>query len=159
MNARSYFSVTVLYLLHWTSYALEDAKVLTAIGLVETGMKREAVGDIVKNKPTAFGCYQMHKGTWEDGNEQLMREGYISWNLTQWRVDIAQDMVASAYLRFIRQQLANRGIKKPTVEQMALVWNLGFNGALKYNFNYQLAPAVKSDYCQRVGNIYRDLIK
>ena len=156
---RAKFSTVVLWLLNWTALALDDAKVLTAIGLVESGMKREAVGDYAYGKPTAFGCYQLHAESWEDGNEQLMREGFSTWSFSAWKNPIGQDMVAAAYLRLIRLRLRNRGITNPSIELLALCWNQGTNKAIALGFNYKKAKAVKVDYCDRVGNVYRDLIK
>ena len=94
--------------------ASDDAKVLMSIASVETGGNRLAVGD---NK-RARGQYQTHKASWEDGNEQLMREGLKTYPWAGWKSALAQDMIASALLRSIRYKLKQRGIYNPSVRQL-----------------------------------------
>jgi hypothetical protein len=60
----------------------------------------------------------------------------------------AQDMIAAAHLRILRQRFKADGYTTPTPEQLALAWNRGYEGAKSYHF----AP---NDYALRDGNLFR----
>lgn len=128
-------------------YASEDTRILQAIGAVETGNDPSAVGDGGK----ALGQYQMTFASWRDANMQLIREGELTYSFSQWDRPMVQDIVALAYIRVIRARLNGAGVPKPTVQQIALCWNMGFSAALLIDFNPKRA---KGDYAQRVFNIY-----
>ena len=137
-------SVVALLLLGCTAEAQDNARLLAAIGTVETGMIRKVKGD----HGLAYGAYQQHARSWVDGNARLAAEGLPTYPLGQWRDATAQDMVAAALLRVIRDRLRVRGIFNPTPEVIALCWNKGVTGAAARNF-------LPNDYAIRVGNIYR----
>jgi hypothetical protein len=139
-------SIVALLLLGCTAEAQDNARLLAAIGAVETGMTRKMKGD----HGLAYGAYQQHTLSWADGNDRLKAEGRPTYPLYQWRDATAQDMVASASLRVIRDRLRARGIPSPSPEVIALCWNKGVVGAAARNF-------IPNDYAIRVGNIYRGL--
>ena len=128
-------------------YASEDARILNAIGAVETGNDPSKVGDHGK----AFGQYQMQYLAWREANMQLLREGEQTYPISEWHRPMVQDIIALAYLRVIRARLASAGYRSPTVAQIALCWNLGFTQAHRIDFNPYRA---KADYSIRVQNIY-----
>jgi len=128
-------------------HASEDARILNAIGAVETGNDPSQIGD----RGRAMGQYQMRWQAWRDANLQLMREGEQTYAFTEWHRPMVQDIIALAYLRVIRDRLRVVGYPKPTVAQIALCWNMGFSAAYKIDFNPFQA---KSDYSIRVQNIY-----
>jgi hypothetical protein len=92
--------------------------------------------------------YQVGKAAWDDANERLKREGHYHYQFSKWRNPTAQDMIASAHLRTIRDHFARIGIVAPSPEQLALVWNVGWSGAVERRFK-------PNDYAQRVGNLFR----
>jgi muramidase (phage lysozyme) len=128
-------------------YGSEDTRILNAIGQVETGNNPSAVGDGGK----ARGQYQMTFASWRDANMQLIREGELTYSFSQWNRPMVQDIMALAYLRVIRARLAGAGIKNPSIQQIALCWNMGFSAAMLINFDNNRA---KGDYAERVYNIY-----
>ena len=142
-------SVVALLLLGCSAQAQSDAKLLNAIGQVESGMNRKARGDSGK----AYGAYQMHRESWTQGNRQLEAEGLRTYPLTSWRDATAQDMVALAYLRWLKAQFLVAGYSHPTPAQIALAWNLGFEGAFRLNFNCDNAPEARRSHCERVANL------
>ena len=139
-------SIVALLLLGCTAEAQDNARLLAAIGTVESGMTRKVKGD----HGLAYGAYQQHARSWVDGNARLASEGRPTYPLGQWRDATAQDMVAAALLRVIRDRLKARGIANPAPEVIALCWNKGVVGAASRNF-------IPNDYAIRVGNIYRGL--
>ena len=128
-------------------YASDDARILQAIGAIETGNDPSQIGDLGR----AMGQYQMRWESWRDANIQLLREGEQTYPFTEWHRPMVQDIVALAYLRVIRNRLRVAGYAKPTVAQIALCWNLGFTKAQRIDFNPYRA---KGDYSIRVQNIY-----
>ena len=140
-------SILAAVLLTGSLYASEDARILEALGAVETGNDPSKVGDRGK----AYGQYQMRSAAWRDANMQLLREGEQTYPMSEWKRPMVQDIVGLAYLRVIRARLKSAGITKPTVTQIALCWNLGFTAAYRLDFNHYLA---RGDYSARVTNIY-----
>lgn len=128
--------------------AQSDEKILLAIGQVESGGNRLALGDYKFGRPRAFGAFQMHVEAWRDANAQLKIEGLPAISISRWREESAQKAVGLAYLRALRRRLADVGRLDPSPETLALAWHLGFSGALKSNF-------AGSDYSERVGNLAR----
>jgi hypothetical protein len=139
-------SIVALLLLGCTASAQDNARLLVAIGTVESGMQRRARGDGLK----AYGAYQQHAPTWAEGNARLQAEGRPTYPLTRWRDPLAQDMVAAAFLRVLKDRLNARGILSPSPEVIALCWNHGVTGAAARGFR-------PDDYARRVANIYRTL--
>jgi hypothetical protein len=142
------FCVIALLLMGCHAVAQDDARLLQAIGQVEGGVRTQR-GDGGK----AYGLYQTHREAWQEGNQQLAREGRQTYSLLQWRSPVAQDMVALALLRVIRGRLASEGIHTPTPQQLALIWGMGFTGAKAVGFDHRKAPTAKADYAQRVANL------
>jgi len=136
------FSVVALLMLGCSAQAQDDRRLLEAIGQVE-GV-RDSIGDRGKS----LGRYQMQPAAWADANAKLKSEGRRTYPRSSWREATAQDMIAAAYLRVIRERLANDGNPTPSVEIVALCWNRGFAGARAIGF----AP---NGYAYRVGNLFR----
>ena len=137
------FSIVALMLLGFNAQAREDVRLLEAIGQVESGMNRKAVG-----KSGERGAYQLKVGTWKDANDLLELEGRYHYQWSKWRDATAQDMIASAHLRILRTRFKTVGILAPTPEQIALAWNVGFSAAKDRGFR-------PNDYALRVGNLFR----
>ena len=137
------FSIVVVFLLGFNSAAASDATFLEAIAQVESGMDRKAVG-----KSGERGMYQLKKAAWDDANALLESEKHFHCQWSQWRDAIAQDMIAAAHLRILRQRFKADGYSTPTPEQLALAWNRGYEGAKSWNF----AP---NGYAIRVANLFR----
>jgi hypothetical protein len=137
------FSIVALLLLGFNAAAAAEATLLECIAMVESGQNRKAVG-----KAGERGMYQVGKAAWDDANERLKREGHYHYQFSKWRNPTAQDMIASAHLRTIRDHFARISIVAPSPEQLALVWNVGWSGAVSRRF----AP---NDYALRVGNLFR----
>jgi hypothetical protein len=143
MTLNQRFSVVALLLLGCSAQAQSDARLLDAIGQVETGMDRNAIG-----KAGERGAYQMGRDAWQEGTNLLKVEGHYYFSWGRWRDATAQDMTASAFLRVIRRRFANVGIPNPTPEQIAVVWNMGWTVASKRRF-------IPNGYAERVGNLFR----
>ena len=137
------FSIVVVFLLGFNSAAASDATFLEAIAQVESGMDRKAVG-----KSGERGMYQLKKAAWDDANALLESEKHFHCQWSQWRDAIAQDMIAAAHLRILRQRFKADGYSTPSPEQLALAWNRGYEGAKSWNF----AP---NGYAIRVANLFR----
>ena len=123
--------------------ARDDARILHAIGMVESGMDHRAVGD----RGHALGAWQMHDIAWTDANNHRRRVGILQHSRSSWRDPQVQEEMAASFLRLIRQRFAARGIASPTVEQIAVVWNRGWDAARRTGFR-------SSDYARRVANVY-----
>jgi len=137
------FSIVALLLLGFNAAAAAEATFLECIAQVESGQNRKAVG-----KAGERGMYQGGKAAWDDANARLEKEGHYHFQWSKWRDATAQDMIASAHLRILRQRFKAIGFDTPTPEQLAVAWNRGFEGARSYNF----AP---NDYAVRVANLFR----
>jgi len=143
VSITSHFSVVALLLLGCSANAQSDARLLEAIGQVETGMDRNAVG-----KAGERGAYQMGRDAWHEGTNLLKREGREAFSWGLWRNATAQDMTAAAFLRVTRARFVKVGIPNPTPEQMAVVWNMGWTVASKRRFT-------PNGYALRVANLFR----
>ena len=143
MTLNQRFSVVALLLLGCSAKAQTDAMLLEAIAQVESGCDRNAVG-----KAGERGMYQLKKAAWDDANALLESEKHFHYQWSKWRDAMAQDMIAAAHLRILRQRFKADGYSTPTPEQLAVAWNRGYEGAKSYNF----AP---NDYAVRVGNLFR----
>jgi hypothetical protein len=137
------FSIVALLLLGFNAAAASDATLLEAIATVESGQNRKAVG-----KAGERGMYQVGYAAWKDAEDRLKAEGHYRFPWSKWRDATAQDMIAASHLRWIRANFARVGIHAPTAEQIAIVWNVGWSGAVARRF----AP---NDYAIRVGNLFR----
>ena len=137
------FSIVALLLLGFNAAAAAEATLLECIAMVESGQNRKAVG-----KAGEKGMYQVGKAAWDDANERLKREGHHHFQFSKWRNPTAQDMIAAAHLRTIRDNFKRIGIQNPTPEQLALVWNVGWTAARSRDFR-------ANDYALRVANLFR----
>jgi len=64
-----------------------------------------------------------------------------------------------AYVTWCRDRLVEDGIVNPSPEQIYLAFTMGFAGAKAVGHSLVTAPKAKADAAERVGNIYRELIK
>ena len=145
MSIRQRFSVVALMLLGISAQAKSDAALLDAIGDVETGHladQRKAIG-----RHGERGKYQMKATAWSQANAQLKAEGRKTYSWLQWRDETAQDMMACAYLRWLRSRFKADGYVTPTPEQLAGAWNRGYEGAKSYGFR-------PNHYAVRVANLF-----
>lgn len=142
MNLNSRFSVVALLLLGLTAQAKSDADFLMAVAHVESGMDRKAVG-----KAGERGMYQVGHAAWKDAADRLAREGHYRFPWSKWRDATAQDMIAAAHLRTLRDRFAKVGISAPSPEQLAVAWNLGFGAAQARGFR-------PNNYAERVANLF-----
>ena len=143
MTLNQSFSVVALLLLGLSAQAKSDAAFLSAVAEVESGHNRKAIGAAGER-----GMYQVGKEAWDDASARLKAEGHYFFPWSKWRDATAQDMIAAAHLRTIRDNFARIGVVAPTPEQLALVWNVGWSGAVERRFK-------PNDYAQRVGNLFR----
>jgi len=145
MTLNQRFSVVALLLLGISAQAKSDAALLNAIGDVETGHladQRKAIG-----RHGERGKYQMKATAWSQANAQLTAEGRKTYSWLQWRDETAQDMMACAYLRWLRSRFKADGYATPTPEQLAVAWNRGYEGAKSYGFR-------PNHYAVRVANLF-----
>jgi hypothetical protein len=143
MTLNSRFSVVALLLLGLTAQAKTDALLLESIAHVESGMNRKAIG-----KAGERGMYQVGHDAWKDAEERLKAEGHYRFPWSKWRDATAQDMIAASHLRWIRANFKRIGIASPTPEELALVWNVGWSGAVARKFR-------PNEYAERVANLFR----
>jgi len=143
MTLNQRFSVVALLLLGFNSAAASDAAFLEAVAQVESGQNRKAVG-----KAGERGMYQVNKAAWDDASARLKAEGHYAFPWSKWRDATAQDMVAASHLRWIRANFHRLGMTDPTPEQLALVWNVGWTGAVSRMF-------MPNEYAKRVANLFR----
>ena len=137
------FSIVALLLLGFNAAAASDATLLESMAQVESGQNRKAIG-----KAGERGMYQVGRDAWKDAEERLKAEGHYRFPWSKWRDATAQDMVAASHLRWIRANFVRVGKPDPTPEQIAIVWNLGWSGAVARSFR-------PNDYALRVGNLFR----
>jgi hypothetical protein len=143
MTLNQRFSVVALLLLGFNSAAASDAAFLEAVAQVESGQNRKAVG-----KAGERGMYQVNKAAWDDASARLKAEGHYAFPWSKWRDATAQDMVAASHLRWIRANFHRLGMTDPTPEELALVWNVGWTGAVSRKF-------MPNEYAKRVANLFR----
>jgi hypothetical protein len=143
MTLNQRFSVVALLLLGLNAQAKTDAAFLEAVAEVESGHDRKAIG-----KAGERGMYQVNKAAWDDASARLKAEGHYAFPWSKWRDATAQDMVAASHLRWIRANFHRIGMTDPTPEQLALVWNVGWSGAVARKF-------MPNEYAERVGNLFR----
>ena len=137
------FSIVALLLIGFNAAAASDATLLESIAQVESGMNRKAIGAAGER-----GMYQVGREAWKDAEERLKAEGHYRFPWSKWRDATAQDMVAASHLRWIRANFKRVGKPDPTPEQIAVVWNLGWSGAVARSFR-------PNDYALRVANLFR----
>ncbi len=137
------FSIVALLLLGFNAAAASDATLLESIAHVESGMNRKAIGAAGER-----GMYQVGRDAWKDAEDRLKAEGHYRFPWSKWRDATAQDMIAASHLRWIRANFKRIGILAPTPEQIALVWNVGWSGAVERRFR-------PNDYAVRVANLFR----
>jgi len=143
MTLNQRFSIVALLLLGLNAQAKTDAAFLEAVAEVESGHNRKAIG-----KAGERGMYQVGKAAWDDASARLKAEGHYRFPWSKWRDATAQDMIAASHLRWIRSNFKRIGIASPTPEELALVWNVGWSGAVARKFR-------PNEYAERVANLFR----
>jgi len=138
--------------------AREKAQVVVltnAIGAVESGMNYAAIGDGGR----ALGAWQVHVAAWVTANQWRQKQGLPTISRSHWRVPENQRNIAVAYVTWCKERLIADGILEPSPEQIYLAYSMGYSGAKKIGHSLITAPKGKADAAERVGNIYRELIK
>lgn len=126
-----------------------------AIGAVESGMDYAAVGDGGK----ALGAWQIHVPAWITANHWREKQGMPKVPRKDWRVPENQRAIAFAYVSWCRERIMEDGIIAPTPEQIYLAYSMGYAAAKAAGHTLVNAPKAKAEAAERVGNIYRELIK
>jgi len=125
--------------------AKDDARLLNAIGDVETGHIRNPRGAV--GKAGERGRYQMKPEAWKEANAVLADSARPPCDWSHWKDAVVQDVMAAAYLSALRRHLASAGYPNPSPAQLALAWNVGPTAAVSRRL-------VLNDYARRVQNIY-----
>lgn len=133
----------------------ETVILTNAIAHVESGCNYKAVGDSGK----AVGAWQMHYAAWITGNQWRKANGLTTIPRKAWQVPANQREVAVAYVSWCREKLVTAGVKDPTPEQIYIAYAWGFGNLSDVGMDFSKAPSAKRDAANRVGNIYRELIK
>lgn len=128
-----------------TATARDDARLLNAIGDVETGHLRNPRGAV--GKAGERGRYQMKPEAWTEANKVLRTAARPPCDWSHWQDSVVQDVMAAAYLAAIRTRLKAAGYLNPTPAQLALAWNVGPTAAIARRM-------IPNDYARRVQNIY-----
>ena len=128
-----------------TATARDDARLLNAIGDVETGHLRNPRGAV--GKAGERGRYQMKPKAWTEANDVLREASRPPCAWSHWQDSVVQDVMAAAYLKALRRRLASAGYPNPTPAQLALAWNVGPTAAIARRM-------LPNDYATRVQNIY-----
>jgi len=126
-----------------------------AIGAVESGMNYAAVGDGGK----ALGAWQVHVPAWITANHWREKHGLPKVPRKDWRVPENQRSIAVAYVTWCRERIVEDGIVSPSPEQIYLAYSMGYTAAKAAGHSLVNAPKAKAEAAERVGNIYRELIK
>lgn len=133
----------------------EVVLLMNAIGAVESGLDYKAKGDDGK----AVGAWQMHPAAWITANQWRGRQGLDPISRRQWDVPDNQRQIAKAYVMWLKARLFDEGVTKPTAEQVYLCFSMGYSGSKAIGHDVAKAPKPKAEAAERVGNIYRELIK
>jgi len=120
----------------------DDAKLIHAIGVVESGMDFRAVGD----QGRAVGAYQMHPEAWQDANAWRKAQGLPAFPRHEWRDQRVQLHMAQAYMNVLRKRLLGLGFANPSPGLLAVCWNKGLEGARRDSFR-------STRYAKRVVSI------
>jgi hypothetical protein len=126
-----------------------------AIGAVESGMNYAATGDSGK----AVGAWQVHVPAWITANQWREKNNLPKISRREWRVPDNQRNIAVAYVTWCRERLVEDGIANPSPEQIYLAFTMGYTAAKAVGHSLVNAPKAKAEAAERVGNIYRDLVK
>lgn len=133
----------------------EVVLLMNAIGAVESGLDYKAKGDDGK----AVGAWQMHPAAWITANQWRERQGLDPIPRRRWDVPDNQRQIAKAYIMWLKARLFDEGLTKPTAEQVYLCFSMGYSGSKAIGHAVAKAPKAKAEAAERVGNIYRELIK
>jgi hypothetical protein len=132
--------------LNMTTKEAADWKFLKAVALVESGDRYNTIGDGGR----ALGKYQMHIGSWVDGNGWLKAHGRKTWTRSSWLNPKAQDQVAYGFLQVTKERLVNGGHEADTIT-IYLVYAMGYQG---WKDAKGMIPKEKADAAVRVGNLF-----
>ena len=125
------------------------------VATVESGLDYAAVGD----RGEAVGAWQMHTVAWITANQWRKANGMPTLSRMQWKNQIVQRAMATAYLSWCREQLVTAGKVKPTNPEIYIMFAWGYGNLKDAGFDIEKAPKAKRDAAERVNNIYSDLIK
>jgi hypothetical protein len=133
----------------------ETVVLTNAIAQIESGCDYKAVGD----KGAAVGAWQMHYAAWITANQWRKANGLTTIPRKAWQVPANQREVAIAYVSWCREKLIAAGVKDPTPEQIYIAYAWGMGNLSDVGMDFAKAPSAKRNAAERVGNIYRGLIK
>ena len=133
----------------------EFVVLVNCIGTVESGLNYKAEGD----GKAAKGAWQMHIAAWITANQWRKANGMPTIPRDAWRNADNQRAMALCYVSWCKEKLQENGIKEPTVEQIYVAFGWGFGNFKDVGFDMAKVPEKKRDAAERVGNIYRELIK
>jgi len=135
----------LLLLLSTNLFALNVDKLVYSIGMIESGMNHEAVGD----DGHARGACQMHRAAWIDsGNRLGLRDNWWSaHNPTIGR------KYATAYTEILIERLTRHLERKPSPQEVYAAWRFGVGGFMMRG-GYAGMPRHVKESCDRLWNIY-----
>lgn len=123
--------------------------VIPAVGMVESGMDHQAVGDSGR----ALGAWQVWSCAWDTANDWRVKHRMTPVSRWRWRDPAAQRDIAFALLSWHRDRLIANGVLRPTVQQLYLSYAMGHTAFKRIGYNPLLAPAAKRDAALRVQNL------
>lgn len=103
------------------------------IAIIESNLNEHAVG-----KNGEAGAFQLKHSAWVDGIAYLRTHGYPYLDESNYRIGAfnfdTSAMVALGLLKWYESRLIAAKIK-PTPMRLYMAYNMGFSGAMQYDFN------------------------
>jgi len=113
------------------------------VALIESNGNPKAVGDGGK----AIGLFQIHKPAWQDAVNFLKDEKPLLYQLgvevghfKNYKKDCFDEKIsatiATAYFIILQERFFKKNKKYPTELQLYMIYNMGYDGAESYRFDY-----------------------
>lgn len=134
-----------LLLLSTNLLALDIDKLTDSIGMIESGMDHQAVGD----NGAARGAWQLHKAAWADAGKRLGLK--FDWAYAHDK-GIGR-RYAKAYVELTVERLEMRLGREPSPQEVYAAWRLGVGGFMKRGGYARLPLFIKAS-CERLANLY-----
>lgn len=129
-----------------------NQRFLDKVAMIESNFKHTAIG-----KSGERGAYQIKETLW---NETVKRHKMISESLCVWKKYAHDPEISRLFCTYIFKDIEVRLrevlCQNPTEHQLYMVYNMGWNGAAKYNFNpchFQI-PAKRRSILDRAEFIF-----
>lgn len=110
---------------------------LTILAEIESGNNPAAIGD----NGRARGLYQMHQEAWDDVTRKRKTLNVLTWS---WSTGAHHSQASTSYAHMYLAMLVVKYMdttgKAPTAPQQYALWNLGFTGFQKRNFDLSKCP-------------------